>query len=73
MYGSICVAKFNLKCNMQNGNEICQTEMYLNLHFTIHMSKIYSKIKIQLYNLNLKICYRSRAVGKTVSSNLSSK
>ncbi len=27
-YGSICVAKFNLKCNMQNGNAICKMAMY---------------------------------------------
>ncbi len=36
MYGSICVAKFNLKCNMQNGNVF----LYLNLHFPIHMCNI---------------------------------
>ncbi len=29
LYGSIYVAKFNLKCNMQNGNVF----LYLNLHF----------------------------------------
>ncbi len=27
-YGSICVAKFNLQCNMQNGNAICKMAMY---------------------------------------------
>ncbi len=27
-YGSICVAKFNLQCNMQNGNAICKMAIY---------------------------------------------
>ncbi len=28
VYGSICVAKFNLQCNMQNVNAICKMAMY---------------------------------------------
>ncbi len=27
-YGSICVAKLNLQCNMQNGNAIYKMAMY---------------------------------------------
>ncbi len=34
IYGSLWLAKFNLKCKMQNGNAICKMGMYLNLPFS---------------------------------------
>ncbi len=37
VYGSICVAKFNLQCNMQNVNAICKMAMYFSHTYVQHL------------------------------------
>jgi len=37
-YGSLCVALFNLKCNMQNDNAICKMALHFVFKFIFYMT-----------------------------------